>query len=105
MKRVIASLLLVAAMAGTAFADVFVFETVDEFENTDEFQRFRGILQGGAEPSDLEVWVTAYPESMTTSCERMALMAMARPGRYLLRITTSVVNQVHRLDVCRLIRR
>jgi hypothetical protein len=105
MKRVIASLLLVAAMAGTAFADVFVFETVDEFDRTSDRLSFRGILQGGAEPSDVEVWVQGYPESMTTSCERMALMAMARPGRYLLRITTNFNGLDHLLVVCRLIRR
>ena len=104
MKRVIASLLLVAAMAGTAFADVFLFETVDEFEHRSNRFVFRGILQGGAEPSDVEIWVEGYPESMTTSCERMALMVTARPGRYLLRITTNFDGLNQRLDVCRLIR-
>ena len=105
MKRLIASLFLVAAMAGNAFADVFVFETVDEYERVDESLRFRGVLQGEAEPSELDALFFTDPAPLTTSCERQALMAMARPGRYLFQVTTQPISSGELLVSCRLIRR
>lgn len=106
MKRLIASLFLVAAMAGTALADVFVFETVDEFELRAERVDFRGVLQGEVNPSDLTARWSGEPVVYAAkACERMALMAMARPGRYLLQVTTDFDGFYHSLYGCRLIRR
>lgn len=103
MKRVIASLFLVAAMAGTALADVFVFETVDEFELEVSRLHFRGVPQGEAEPIDVTAFWWGEPQvHAVKACERMALMAMARPGRYFLRVATSSERDILS---CRLIRR
>ena len=107
MKRLIASLILVAAMAGTAAADVFVFETVDEFERREQELHFSGLPQGEAEATDLSIRWNGEPPAEAATCERMALMAMARPGRYLLRVTTQWddVYDLHYIRNCRLIRR
>lgn len=105
MKRLIVSLLLVAAMAGPAAAGVFVFETVDEFERQGDRLIVRGILQGQTEGTELVLrWLT-QPTELTASCERMALMAMARPGRYFLRVTTDTRGNVEVFEYCRLLRR
>jgi hypothetical protein len=96
MKRLIASLIMVAALAAPAAANQDVtFETVDEvsrgfFAGGLELQ-IGGVPQGQSEPFLLHAFVESFGgvlEDLATNCERMALLAMSRPGRYLLRITT-----------------
>jgi hypothetical protein len=112
MKRVLASLILVALMAGPAAADLDVtFETVDEVERVDWEEhelRVRGIPQGQTEPIQVAAIAGNRVESQllqATACERMALLATSRPGRYLFRIVTTESNGRELLNRCRLIRR
>lgn len=113
MKRSILSLIVVALLAGTAAADRDVtFETVDEVGrginpfNDDEL-RVRGIPQGQTEEVLVSVAVGFNAEDYrerVAGCERMALMAASRPGRYLLRIATGGSGDTF-LVSCSLIRR
>ncbi len=113
MKRAIASLVLVAAMAGPAAADIDVtFEAVDEFSRGwvpgPDFQiRVRGLPQGEVDPID--VVASLFNDDIllpvAESCERMALLAISRPGRYLFRIETNFDGQREILTRCNLIRR
>jgi hypothetical protein len=116
MKRLIVALVLVASMAGTAAADLDVtFETVDEVANgyVDFWQlQVRGIREGQTEPFLLVAALGEFGDNtladLAARCERMALLAMSRPGRYLLRITTTGGASSGRLEIlstCRLIRR
>ncbi len=116
MKRVIASLILVASLAGPAAADQDVtFETVDEVARGyfDEPElRVSGIPQGETEPfvlrATLDVFGGTALSELGTACERMALLAMSRPGRYLFQITTngsSDPGEREFLSNCRLLRR
>src|SRR5262245_58104525 len=112
MRRFLLSLLLVAATAGTAAADVTItFHTVDEVERDDFFRvnlRVRGIPQGQTAPVAFEAYVEPSDgagRERTQSCERMALLAASRPGRYLLRLQSRGTSTDEHLVACRLIRR
>jgi hypothetical protein len=111
MKRPILSLIVVALLAGTAGADQDVtFETVDEVTydvaGFDSLQ-VRGIPQGQSEPV-LVVGLVVAGEGLDRSamCQRMALLAASRPGRYFLRVgTRDDGNGREFLTLCSLIRR
>jgi hypothetical protein len=113
MKRLLAALILVALLAGPAMADLdLTFETVDEVERgffDDWVFRVRGIPQGETEAVQViaNVVTTDQGGEVATACERMALLAVSRPGRYFFQIATRSDNPPRRetLYSCRLIRR
>lgn len=118
MKRMllsVVSFVVIASQAGRAAADMDVtFETVDEVSRSSDSDyrlHVRGIPQGQTEPVELAAVIARSDEhtallAQGASCERMALLAASRPGRYLLRLTTSTsTNELEFLDSCRLIRR
>lgn len=117
MKRLSASLIgfiLVAALTGPAAADIdLTFEAVDEVSrvsDVDYFLHIRGIPQGQSEAVEVVARVVTATSGnghleLAASCERMALVAASRPGRYLFRIVTMRSNNQETLDSCRLIRR
>lgn len=69
--------------------ETFVFETVDSYELLSGASQLSitGILQGEAAPRTIPIPAatnntTSY-EGRVRACERMALMAMSKPGQYL----------------------
>jgi hypothetical protein len=82
-------------------SDTVVFETVDAVEVWDKsYLIVMGIRQGQTATQDLQ-FSLGDPES-AERCQKQALLAMDRPGRYLLRLAPDF-NYGH--AVCRLTRR
>lgn len=117
MKRVSVSLIglvLLVTLPGSAAADIdLTFETVDEVRRVaweEHSLHVRGIPQGQSEPVEVAATIARFsPENdrlaQAASCERMALLAASRPGRYLFRILTSSSDGREWLSDCRLVRR
>jgi hypothetical protein len=81
-----ACLVALAATPGAASAAIgpntVVFETVDSFETVGRTQaRIEGIVQGETAPQSFSVFFTTNEAAVR--CDRLALMAMNRPGRFL----------------------
>jgi hypothetical protein len=89
----------VAALAALAMSHparaqtpVVPFATVDELSIGGGTLTVRGILVGGADPVSRDVRPVygdaAQKQRVLESCERFALVAMSKPGQYLLFVTT-----------------
>ncbi len=64
---------------------IYVFTTVDSIDIQSSWNLFRltGILQGESTPRTIEVGYSNSPNNAFERCERLALLAMNKPGRYL----------------------
>ncbi|WP_375768737.1 hypothetical protein NR798_44860 [Archangium gephyra] len=89
--------------------ETFVFETVDSYELLSGAYQLTvtGILQGEAAPRTIAIvptslTSTAY-DARVRSCERMALMAMSKPGQYFFELRRLGTSQP--LQGCKLTRR
>ena len=113
----VAALTVLTALAGTAAADTTdVFVAVDEVAvaiepsalTSDPRLELTGVLDGGAAPvTQLYAGANATAAiEVTQRCERLALLAMARPGRYALEVvrTDTLNNGRYTMRVCRLAR-
>jgi len=76
------------ASAQSSSVETFVFETVDSYELLSGASQLNitGILQGEAAPRTISIPPatnnTVSYEGRVRACERMALMAMSKPGQY-----------------------
>ena len=95
------------ASAQSSTDEVHVFETVDSYDlESNVWFRITGIIQGEAAPRTVTVsanYSGAY-EQHVRSCERMALMAMSKPGQYYFELRRSTFTPVQ-LNGCKLTRR
>ncbi|MCK8498485.1 MULTISPECIES: hypothetical protein [Myxococcus] len=98
------------AWSETPQVDVpYVFETVDSYAITEaNVIEIRGVLQGESAPRTFEFEFYSNPAYYDASqhgsrCDRMALLAMTRPGRYLLEL--KVQRWIGGQPSCRLTRR
>jgi hypothetical protein len=94
------------ASAQTPPDDVFVFETVDSYD-LDSYIKLKvtGILQGEALPRTISFensWDANYQQQART-CERLALIAMSKPGQYYLELRR--IDYRSQLVGCKLTRR
>lgn len=101
------------ASAQTASGTAYVFTTVDEVAAQGNYVYVTGILQGDSTPSTK--WIQFYSSTssgpgystamdgsvLASSCERKALLAMSKPGQYLLKIQG---NSSSAVPVCALIK-
>ena len=84
----------VALWCGSARAQVapteVVFTTVDAVESNGSVLTVTGIVRGDSAPSAQPFYFTYAPAgelvASVASCERKALLAMSKPGQYLLTI-------------------
>ena len=90
--------------------ETFVFETVDSYELLQGSNQLSitGILQGEAVARTIAIPpasnnTTTY-ESRVRACERMALMAMSKPGQYYFELRHSNLSTPH-VTGCKLTRR
>jgi len=112
----VAALTVLTALAGTAAADTTdIFVAVDKVAVAVEPTagmaprlELTGVLDGGAAPvTQLYAGANATAAiEVTQRCERLALLAMARPGRYALEVvrTDTLNNGRYTMRVCRLAR-
>jgi hypothetical protein len=89
---------------------VHVFETVDSYDLEPYFYfKVTGILRGEATPRTIQVHpnYTLGPslETYGASCERLALIAMSKPGQYLLEVRLAPHDDYPYLMGCKLTRR
>lgn len=97
------------ARAETAvYGRAYVFETVDAYEpvsvNSTWGVTVTGILQGEATPRVITFSIPWTNASIPTDrCERPILLAMTKPGRYLLQLTAT--DSSYRALYCKLTRR
>jgi hypothetical protein len=86
----LAVLLLGAARDATAqtTVTVYVFTTVDAVKSSVDRLYITGILEGTSTPATRAIQV-AYSQyySHLENCERLAMLAMTKPGQYVLEIT------------------
>jgi hypothetical protein len=102
LRSIAAAVLLSSSLALPAQAQAtgttYVFQTVDAFEMVNSNTvRITGILQGQAEAQTITIIGWSFGNSTTTfdspqRCERLALMSMAKPGRYLFSVTASNIS-------------
>ena len=69
-----------------AAADTFAFDTVDAVELSGSSITVTGILSGQSSPTTRPFSVSNA--AMLQQCERVALMAISKPGKYQLHIVT-----------------
>lgn len=91
---------------------VYVFETVDSYDVQGSYMRLtvQGVQQGQETPSSVTFGYTINSSSTSDHprsferCERLALLAMSKPGQYLLEVRQE--NYFSTLNIgCRLTRR
>lgn len=123
--KTLAGATLLLALASPAPADAaitatYVFETVDSYDISGERNEVKvtGIISGEAEPRTITLQYRPVYSSSNGSdetaakrtferCERFALIAMGKPGQYLLemRQETSVYSSSTQMIGCKLTRR
>jgi hypothetical protein len=95
------------ASAQSTTDNVFLFETVDSYElKTVYWLKITGIVSGEATPHTLELRANngdAYNQYLR-ACERMAFMAMNKPGQYYFELRHSNLSTPH-VTGCKLVRR
>jgi predicted secreted Zn-dependent protease len=104
--------------ADAATTTTYVFETVDSYDISGQSREVQvtGIISGEAEPRT--VTLTYYPYNYYANtqdelsikrtferCERFALMAMSKPGQYLLEMRQEFYNSSFPAIGCKLTRR
>ncbi|GMT98414.1 hypothetical protein KH5H1_25330 [Corallococcus caeni] len=60
----------------------YVFTTVDAYTTGYGHFVITGVLQGESTPRTISFDAPAYDASEATRCDRLALLAMTRPGRF-----------------------
>ncbi|MFY0527753.1 hypothetical protein ACN28I_32930 [Archangium gephyra] len=87
--------------------NVLLFETVDSYElKTAYWLKITGIVSGEAAPRTLEIRANlseTYNQYLR-ACERMAFMAMSKPGQYYFELRHSNLSPPH-VTGCKLTRR
>lgn len=95
------------ASAQSSTDKVFLFETVDDYElKTVYWLKLTGIVSGEAAPRTLEFRANlseSYNQYLR-ACERMAFMAMSKPGQYYFELRHSNLSTPH-VTGCKLTRR
>lgn len=95
------------ASAQSAGEESFIFETVDSYDlETNVWFKVTGIIQGEAVPRPISVsanYSGAY-EQHVRACERLALMAMSKPGQYHFELRRSTYTPIQLMG-CKLTRR
>ncbi|RKH71560.1 hypothetical protein [Corallococcus aberystwythensis] len=96
----LAALSLAPSTAGAAPEEpvpgmAYVFATVDAYSVAITTIDVTGTLQGESTPRTFRFWVYSGMASATDSveasrCDRLALLSLTRPGRYLLTLSTDV---------------
>jgi hypothetical protein len=94
MKRaaLAAAILVAGSIRATAQTTptIYTFSTVDEVQTYAYILKVTGILQGEASATTLTFnfpnYTSASAADQLASCERKALLAMAKPGQYLLKL-------------------
>ena len=84
-----------AAAEEAVYGMPYVFATVDAYTIIDSGMEVTGILEGETTPRV----IAFYNSSTAERCDRPALLAQSRPGRYRLELT-----QLHYTTGCKLIR-
>jgi hypothetical protein len=85
---------------------LYLFEAVDSFVITDPTHfEVTGILRGESAPRTLAFYISGYsdPGVYMARCDRFALLAMSKPGAWLLEVAQ--VDGSYTLPTCRLTRR
>ncbi|MFL5353537.1 hypothetical protein [Archangium sp.] len=104
----LAPLTLASAQSST-YLETVVFEAVDSYASADGRLSVTGIVTGEATPRTLAVDINySFPGhiELGRSCERLTLMAMTKPGQYLLQVSYyNYGASDHPLSTCRLTRR
>jgi hypothetical protein len=121
--KTLASATLLLALASPVPADaaitaIYVFETVDSYDIAGERREVKvtGIISGEAEPRTVTLtYAPIYSSSSSTDevgskrtferCERFALMAMSKPGQYLLEMRQETIYSGTYMIGCKLTRR
>jgi hypothetical protein len=108
MKRaaLAATVLFAFALRATAQTTLptYTFVTVDEVQTYARTVRVTGILQGEASPTTTEIsfgYVILTDVDQVAACERKALLAMAKPGQYLLKLQPGNYSFVPRCTLTR----
>jgi hypothetical protein len=95
------------ASAQSSAEEVYVFETVDSYDlESNVWLKVTGILKGEAAPRTIAVTASysgAY-EQHVRACERLALMAMSKPGQYYFELRRASYSPLP-LNGCKLTRR
>ncbi len=85
MKRIVIVMAAVAAAAAAQTTTTLVFTTVDAVKMEYANRMFvTGVLEGATEPVTRQIY-SSTPEHLQ-NCEKLALLAIAKPGQYLLQI-------------------
>ncbi|ATB50435.1 hypothetical protein [Corallococcus macrosporus] len=111
------SLLAAVALAPTALAEQapmgrpYVFATVDDYTvRLDGYIEVTGVIQGEAAPRTVTFWVSPNIgagvnfQAMSSRCDRMAMLTMAKPGAYLFTMSVEEQQNYYRQFVCKLTR-
>jgi hypothetical protein len=122
LKTLSSAILLFAVVSPTpvsaTIVSTYVFETVDSYDIYGDRREVKvtGIISGQAEPSTITLTYNAVASSSNPSdelgakrtferCERFALMAMSKPGQYLLELRQeSTLSSTYHIG-CKLTRR
>ena len=98
-----------AAQAETPREGVpYVFETVDSYHLPSIYQfEVTGILRGESTPRTFTFWSRDFssfePAQHLSRCDRMALLAMSKPGAYFLEVVQPTIDRP--IPTCKLTRR
>ncbi|OJT19196.1 hypothetical protein BO221_37520 [Archangium sp. Cb G35] len=99
---------LTIASAQSATESVFLFETLDSYEiKSLNWLKITGIVSGEATPRTVEVnaGVSESYSQYLRACERMALMAMSKPGQYYFELRHATYYSSPQVTGCKLVRR
>ncbi|WNG33370.1 hypothetical protein F0U61_06855 [Archangium violaceum] len=101
---------LTIASAQSTTDEVYVFEAVDSYDAKSDRQfSVTGIIRGEPTPKTIDFdEYTTYAEygNFVRTCERLSLMAMSKPGQYLLEVRRTMQwGGYYQLTGCRLTRR
>ncbi len=95
------------AAAETPQADrPYIFETVDSYNAADATHfEITGILRGESTPRTLRFRIVGYSEPSVhmSRCDRLALLAMTRPGAWFLEVSQAEISSA--FPSCKLTRR
>ncbi|WNG61866.1 hypothetical protein F0U59_49525 [Archangium gephyra] len=122
LKTIPSAILLCALVSPTpvsaTIVSTYVFETVDSYDIYGDRREVKitGILSGNPEPSTITLTYNAVASSANGSdefgvkrtferCERFALMAMSKPGQYLLEMRQETSSGAFTHVGCKLTRR
>lgn len=93
MKRFVVAVTAVLLLAGSvarAQTTWFAFTTVDAVNMETNRMSVTGVLEGAAAASTATFYFTSGAPDLLQNCQKLALLAMTKPGQYLLKINPGV---------------